>query len=103
MAKDDIISKIVPGSFELPYAAKQIAMERKLDAVVCIGCVIKGETQHDVYINQAVSVGIMQLGLAMNIPFIFGVLTPNTHAQALDRAGGKHGNKVLKQLLRRLE
>ena len=90
---DEIFTNVVPGTFELPYAAKRIAMEEKVDALICIGCVIKGETSHDVYINQSVSFGIMQLGLAMDKPCIFGVLTPNTHEQAKERAGGKHGNK----------
>ena len=91
--KDDIIIKVVPGSFELPMGARQIAIEEKPDAVICLGCVLKGETQHDVYINQAVAAGMMHLQLTTGIPVVFGVLTPNTHQQALDRAGGKHGNK----------
>lgn len=89
----DVISKVVPGSFELPFAAKALLLEGKVDAVVCIGCVIKGETDHDIYINHAVAHGIMQLGLMTDKPIIFGVLTPNNHEQAVDRAGGKHGNK----------
>ncbi len=91
--KEHIYSKVVPGTFELPFAAKQIAIEEKVDALICLGCVIKGETDHDIYINQSVSFAIMQLGLALDKPCIFGVLTPNNHQQALDRAGGKHGNK----------
>ena len=91
--KNDIVVIVVPGSFELPMGARQLAVEEKPDAIVCLGCVIKGETQHDVYINQAVASGIMQLGLTTGIPVIFGVLTPDTHKQAMDRAGGKHGNK----------
>ena len=83
----------VPGSFELPVGAKMLAGQNKLHAVICLGCVIKGETKHDEYINQAVATGLTHLGLASGIPMIFGVLTPNTEAQALDRAGGKHGNK----------
>ncbi len=83
----------VPGSFELPYGAKFLLGKYKLDAVVCIGCVIKGETQHDEYINQAVASGIMNLSLMSGKPVIFGVLTPNTKEQAEDRAGGKYGNK----------
>jgi 6,7-dimethyl-8-ribityllumazine synthase len=82
----------VPGTFELPYAAKQLATKGQ-DAVICIGCVIKGETDHDVYINSSVAHALQQLNLQYNMPFIFGVLTPNTEVQALDRAGGKHGNK----------
>ena len=83
----------VPGSFELPIAAKLLASSKKLDAVICIGAVIKGETKHDEYINNAVAIGLTTLSVTSGIPCIFGVLTPNTHQQALDRAGGKHGNK----------
>ena len=83
----------VPGTFELPSAARILAGREKLHAVVCIGCVIKGETQHDEYINNAVAQGLVNLSIATGKPFIFGVLTPNTHEQAVDRAGGKYGNK----------
>lgn len=91
--EDDIFLRVVPGSFELPMGARQLLIEEKPDAIICLGCVIKGETDHDVYINQAVANGIMQFGLTTGIPAVFGVLTPNTRAQAEDRAGGKHGNK----------
>lgn len=83
----------VPGAFELPAGARIIAGREKLDAVVCLGCVIKGETQHDEYINNAVATGLMNLSISTGKPFIFGLLTPNTHEQAVDRAGGKYGNK----------
>jgi 6,7-dimethyl-8-ribityllumazine synthase len=83
----------VPGAFELPTGARILAGREKLDAVICLGCVIKGETQHDEYINNAVATGLMNLSLTTGRPFIFGLLTPNTHEQAVDRAGGKHGNK----------
>jgi 6,7-dimethyl-8-ribityllumazine synthase len=84
----------VPGSFELPAGARLLASRYpSVEAVICIGCVIKGETQHDEYINHSVAMGLQNLAIAMNKPFIFGVLTPNTEVQALDRAGGKHGNK----------
>lgn len=83
----------VPGSFELPVAAKLLASRHSLDAVICLGCVIEGETKHNEYINNAVAVGLTNLGIVSGIPFIFGLLTPNTEEQALDRAGGKHGNK----------
>ncbi len=63
------------------------------DAILCLGCVIKGETDHDIYINNAVAQGLTQLSLSRKRPFLFGLLTPNTEQQALDRAGGKHGNK----------
>ena len=83
----------VPGAYELPVGARILAGRAKLDAVVCLGCVIKGETKHDEYINNAVAQGLMNLGISTGKPFIFGLLTPNDHQQALDRAGGKHGNK----------
>jgi 6,7-dimethyl-8-ribityllumazine synthase len=83
----------VPGSYELPFGAKLLLSAHKLDAIICLGCVIKGETKHDQYISQAVAGGIMQLGLMTDKPVIFGVLTPNNDEQARDRAGGKHGNK----------
>ncbi len=83
----------VPGSFELISGAKFLAGEFKLDAIICLGCVIQGGTPHFTYICQGVTQGITQLNLDYNIPFIFGVLTVNTHEEASDRAGGKHGNK----------
>ncbi len=83
----------VPGSFELPAGARILNGRKKLDAVVCLGCVIKGETNHNEYINQAVAQGLVNLSIATGKPFIFGVLTPNDQEQALERAGGKHGNK----------
>lgn len=83
----------VPGSFELPVGAKMLMDRHKLDAVICIGCVIKGETSHNEYINYAVANSLVNLGMMYSKPFVFGVLTPDTEAQAKDRAGGKHGNK----------
>lgn len=91
--ENNIIRKDVPGSYELPLAAKWLIESATPDAVICIGCVIQGETRHFDFICQAVSNGIMQLGLQTGIPVIFGVLTPENQQQALDRAGGKHGNK----------
>ena len=83
----------VPGSFELPLGAQFIAEYEKPDAVICLGCVIQGETRHFDYICQGVTQGITELNLKYNLPFIFGVLTTDTQQQAQDRAGGKHGNK----------
>jgi 6,7-dimethyl-8-ribityllumazine synthase len=91
--RDNIISKSVPGTFELSLGAQWLASNPEIDAVICIGCVIHGETPHFDYICQAVSYGITEVGLKFNKPVIFGVLTTNTQQQALDRAGGKHGNK----------
>lgn len=90
---DDIITATVPGAFELPSAAKMMLSNKKLDAVICIGCVIKGETKHDEYISNAVASGIMNLSIVSGKPVIFGVLTPNDMQQAIDRSGGKYGNK----------
>lgn len=91
--KDNIQTVFVPGAYELVGGAHQLLRTQHLDAVICLGCVIKGETDHDVYINQAVSEGLVQLNIQHNRPVIFGLLTPNTHQQAIDRAGGQHGNK----------
>ena len=91
--EDNIHVHYVPGSFELPLGARILMGQEKIDAAICLGCVIKGETDHDIYINQAVASGIMNLGLTTKKPVIFGVLTPNDKQQALDRAGGKYGNK----------
>jgi 6,7-dimethyl-8-ribityllumazine synthase len=90
---ENIFTVQVPGAFELPSAARYLLGAHKLDAVVALGCVIQGETRHNDYINQAVATGLVQLGMASGIPCIFGVLTPNNEQQALDRAGGIHGNK----------
>ena len=90
---DNIHTEQVPGSFELPAGAKIIAQAEKMDAVICLGCVIKGETSHNEYINQAVATALANLSIATSKPFIFGVLTPNDEEQAKDRAGGKYGNK----------
>ena len=90
---NNIIVRHVPGSFELTLGAQFLAEYEDLDAIICLGCVIQGETPHFTYICQGITQGITQLNLEYNIPFIFGVLTTNTHQQAVDRAGGKLGNK----------
>ncbi|HMS52662.1 MAG: 6,7-dimethyl-8-ribityllumazine synthase [Sphingobacteriales bacterium] len=83
-----------PGAYELPLTALWLLQQfPSCHAVICLGCVIKGDTDHDIYINNAISQGIMQLNLTHAKPVIFGVLTTNNLQQALDRAGGKHGNK----------
>jgi len=90
---DNIVVKHVPGSFELTLGAQFLAEYDDLDAVICLGCVIQGETPHFTYICQSVTQGITQLNLEYNIPFIFGVLTTLDQKQAKERSGGKHGNK----------
>lgn len=91
--ESDIHVTYVPGTFELPYAGKTLSQRHHLAAVICLGCVIKGETDHDIYINTSVANALQQLNITSSIPYIFGVLTPNTEQQAQDRAGGIHGNK----------
>ena len=88
-----IHSVSVPGSFELPFAAQQLIQKEGMDAVICLGCIIQGETRHFEFIAQATAQGIMNVGLENNTPVIFGVLTTQNEAQAKDRAGGSHGNK----------
>jgi len=89
----NIIVKHVPGSFELTIGAQFIAEYDDVDSVICLGCVIQGETPHFTYICQGVTQGITQLNIEYNIPFIYGVLTVNNKEQAIERSGGKHGNK----------
>ena len=93
VSAENITVDYAPGAFELPVAAQSLYFGTMCDAVIVLGCVIKGDTDHDIYINQAVSQGIMNLGIELDMPFIFGLLTTNDHQQAVDRAGGKHGNK----------
>jgi 6,7-dimethyl-8-ribityllumazine synthase len=83
----------VPGSFELSTAAGLLCDSGEVHAVICIGCVIQGETRHFEFICQAVAQGITRAGLDYRMPVIFGVLTTDTYEQAFERAGGKHGNK----------
>ncbi len=90
---DNVIRKNVPGSFELTLGAQWVAERPDIDAVICLGCVIQGDTRHFDFICSAVAHGLTDVGLKFNKPVIFGVLTPNTLEQALDRAGGRHGNK----------
>ena len=91
--KENIIRKNVPGSFELSLGGQWLAKDPKIDAVICLGCVIQGETKHFDFICQAVANGITEVGLKYDKPVVFGVLTTNNKKQALERAGGKHGNK----------
>lgn len=91
--RNDIVIAEVPGSFELTAGSKYLAQTGRVDAIICLGCVIQGETPHFDYICQGISYGITQLNIEFDIPFIFGVLTTNTFEQALARSGGKHGNK----------
>lgn len=91
--QENILVKHVPGSFELPLGAKWMLEKTDVDAVICIGCIIQGETRHFEFIAQAVAHGIMEVGLKHGKPAIFSVLTTQDMQQAEERAGGKHGNK----------
>ncbi|MBP5189548.1 MAG: 6,7-dimethyl-8-ribityllumazine synthase [Bacteroidales bacterium] len=94
VTEDNILLVHVPGSFELTTAADlMLRNDAKLDAVICIGCVIQGETRHFDFICEAVSQGITNVALKHEKPVIFSLLTTNNSEQAFDRAGGKHGNK----------
>jgi len=94
VAQQNILIKHVPGSFELTFGAKLLLeYEPEMDAVIAIGCVIRGETTHYDYICQSVSMGLTQLNIQFEKPVVFCVLTTENLEQALDRAGGKHGNK----------
>jgi 6,7-dimethyl-8-ribityllumazine synthase len=91
--RENIQVHYVPGSFELSLGAQFLAQKDSIDAVITLGCVIQGETRHFDFICDAVAQGITNVGLKFNKPVIFGVLTTDNQQQALDRAGGKHGNK----------
>lgn len=92
-AEDDLEIFFVPGSFEIPYTAKQVAHTGNFHAVICLGAVIRGETPHFEYIASEAAKGVAQVGLEANVPVIFGVLTTDTVEQAIERAGTKAGNK----------
>ena len=92
VSSDNILKLEVPGSFELIYGSK-ILYKKNCDAIICLGSVIQGETKHFDYVCQGVTNGIKDLNIALDIPVIFGVLTDNTKEQAINRSGGKHGNK----------
>jgi 6,7-dimethyl-8-ribityllumazine synthase len=93
----------VPGAFEIPLVADRLARTGKYAAVICLGAVIKGETTHDQYINQAVSVGLAEIGVRSGVPVLFGVLTCDTLEQAIHRSGGNVGNKGAECALAALE
>ncbi len=90
---ENLLVRRVPGTFELSSAADMMIHLSQVDAVICIGCVIQGETRHFEFICQAVAQGITNVALKHERPVIFSVLTCDTMQQALDRAGGQHGNK----------
>ena len=92
-SEDDIDAYYVPGALEIPIVANRLASAGKHDAVICIGCVIRGATPHFEYVAGQAARGIGQIGLATGVPTIFGVLTADTIEQAVERAGTKAGNR----------
>ena len=90
---DNITAVYVPGAFELPMVAKKLADSGEFDAIVCLGCVIRGQTPHFEYIASEAAKGIAQVGLTSGVPTTFGVITSDTLEQAIERAGSKAGNK----------
>lgn len=92
--KDNLSIHYVPGGFELPLGAQfLLESSTNFDAIICLGCVIQGETRHFDFVCQGITQGVKDVSLKYNTPVIFGVLTDNTLQQSIDRSGGKHGNK----------
>jgi 6,7-dimethyl-8-ribityllumazine synthase len=91
--EDDVVVAWVPGAFELPLVARRLAASASYDAVICLGAVIRGDTAHFDHVAGQAANGIRGAAEATGVPVIFGVLTTDTLEQAMDRAGGKHGNK----------
>ncbi len=99
----DIEIAWVPGSFEIPLVAKKLAQTKRLDAVICLGAVIRGATPHFEYIAAEVTKGIAKVGLDTGLPVIYGVLTTDTLEQAIERAGTKEGNEGFKAAVKAIE
>ena len=103
VAADQITQVSVPGAWEVPLVARRLAESGRFAAVVCLGCVIRGQTPHFDYVAGESAKGIAQAALATGVPIAFGVVTADTLEQGIDRAGGKHGNKGAEAALVALE
>ena len=101
--EENITCVFVPGSFELPFMAKKLAESGSYDAVICLGCVIRGQTPHFEYIAGQAARGIAEVGLSSGVPTTFGVITADTLEQAVERAGSKAGNKGVDAALSAIE
>ena len=101
--QEDIEIAWVPGSFEIPLIAKKLAQTKRYDAVICLGAVIRGGTPHFEYIAAEVSKGIAKVALDTGLPVIYGVITPDTLEQAIERAGTKRGNKGFEAAMSAIE
>ncbi|MDH5174565.1 MAG: 6,7-dimethyl-8-ribityllumazine synthase [Elusimicrobiota bacterium] len=93
----------VPGSFEIPWAARKMALSKKYDAILCLGAVIRGDTPHFDYIASEVAKGIAQTSLSTGVPTLFGIITADNLEQAIERAGAKAGNKGAQAALSAIE
>jgi 6,7-dimethyl-8-ribityllumazine synthase len=100
---EDMTVVYVPGAFEIPLIAKKLAESKAYSAVVCLGCVIRGQTPHFDYVAGESAKGIAQVALAIGVPTVYGVLTTDTLEQAIDRAGAKAGNKGYDAALNAIE
>lgn len=103
VTKERIDLARVPGSFEIPVAARKLAASGRYDAIICLGCIIRGETGHYDHVAGQAASGVMQAGLSTGVPVIFGVLTTDSVDQALNRAGLKSGNKGAEAALSAIE
>ncbi len=103
VSEDAIHTVRVPGAFEIPAAAQWAAVSGKIDAVICLGAVIRGETAHFEYVAGGAQQGILHVTHATGVPVVFGVLTVDTVEQAMERAGGKHGHKGEESALTAIE
>jgi len=103
VSEDNVDKAWVPGSFEIPMAAKRLVATGRYAAVICLGCLIQGDTPHFAYISSEVSKGIAQVSLDSDVPVTFGVITADTLDQAIERAGTKAGNKGFDAALAALE
>ena len=101
--ENDLVVVKVPGAFEIPQAAKKLCSSQEFDAIVCLGAVIKGDTPHFDYISAETSRGVGQVGLEVNIPVLFGVLTTNDLEQAVARSGSNSSNKGRETALAAIE
>ncbi|MEJ2078488.1 MAG: 6,7-dimethyl-8-ribityllumazine synthase [Acidobacteriota bacterium] len=102
-ADENAVVLRVPGSFEIPVAARRLAEAGEVDAIVCVGCLIRGETPHFDYLSREVTRGIDEVALRYGLPVTYGVLTTDTVEQALNRSGIKHGNKGVDATLAAIE
>lgn len=91
--EENILVDYVPGSFELIFGSKHLVENKEIDAVIALGCVVRGDTPHFDYVCSGVTQGMADMNIRYDIPFIFGLLTTDDMQQAIDRAGGVHGNK----------